>query len=231
MKKILLIASIAVGMSLVSCGQMVSTSMKTDVDSLSYAVGTDLGGMAFGFDSTMNPEIVAGAILDAFKKNSKMTREQAGAFIQEYMTVGKAAKNAKASQEFLTKIEKESGVQKTASGLMYKIENAGSEPKAMLGDTLSVHYVLTTPEGTQLDSSLARGEPMTFPNVEGAMIKGFTEGVMLLGEGGKATLYIPSELGYGDQGAGGQIGPKQALVFEVELLKIVKPTAEATPAK
>ena len=100
MKKLfILAAALTASMAtLTSCGQG-NAKLATDMDSLAYAIGTDLGSMAFQFDSTMNPQILAAAVVDAFNKNGKMTREEAGAFIQEYMTVGLARKNAAASAE------------------------------------------------------------------------------------------------------------------------------------
>jgi FKBP-type peptidyl-prolyl cis-trans isomerase len=109
-------------------------------------------------------------------------------------------------------------VKTTPSGLQYKItkEGTGKNPKAT--DTVVVHYKGTTIDGKEFDSSYKRGEPATFPL--NRVIKGWTEGLMYLSEGGKATLYIPSELAYGKQGAGSDIGPDETLIFDVELIKI-----------
>lgn len=222
MKKTLILGVIALGATLSSCGQMGSTSLKTDTDSLSYAIGTELGNMAFQFDSTLSVDVVVAGVRDVFKKNPTMTREQANAYIQEYMTVGIAKKNDKASKEFLAEKEKE-GAKKTANGLVYKVENPGADAKVQLGDSVEVHYVLSLPNGQMIQSSRDRGQTYNFRMTEDGNIKGFNEGVMLLGEGGKATLYIPYELGYGEMGNQmGGIGPKQALQYEIELVKVVK---------
>lgn len=231
MKKVLLILVAAVGLTTTSCGY--GGSMKTDQDSLAYALGVDIGSSLWNtIDSTMNPDLICKGIQDVFAKkldSTNMTAQQARDYIQYYFTEvmpkKKAEANDKVSKEFLAEAEK-SGVEKSASGLMYKIENAGAEAKVALGDTVTAHYVLSDATGKVLQSSKDSGQPMTYTNTEGSMIKGFAEGVAMLGEGGKVTLYIPYELGYGEQG-GGMIGPKQALKFEVEVIKVVKPTEEA----
>lgn len=121
-------------------------------------------------------------------------------------------------QKFLKENGAMTGVKTTSSGLQYKItqEGTGKSPKA--SDTVVVHYRGTTIDGKEFDSSFKRGEPATFPL--NAVIKGWTEGLQLLKEGGKATLYIPSDLAYGKRGAGGIIGPDETLIFDVELIKI-----------
>lgn len=232
MKKVLLILVAAVAMTTTSCGY--GGSMKTDQDSLAYALGADIGTSLWNnIDSTLNPDLICKGIQDAFAKkldSTTMTPQQAQDYIRHYFTdimpKKKAEANDKVSQEFLAAAAKEAGVQKTSSGLIYKIENAGGEAKVALGDTVTAHYVLSDATGKVLQSSKESGQPMTYTNVEGAMIKGFAEGVSFLGEGGVATLYIPFDLGYGEQG-GGMIGPKQALKFEVEVIKVVKPTEVA----
>ena len=121
-------------------------------------------------------------------------------------------------QAFLKENATKEGVKTTSSGLQYKItkEGTGKNPKAT--DTVVVHYKGTTIDGKEFDSSYKRGEPTEFPL--NAVIKGWTEGLMYVSEGGKATLYIPSELAYGKRGAPGAIGPDETLIFDVELVKI-----------
>lgn len=113
-------------------------------------------------------------------------------------------------------------VEPKASGL-YFIENVkgkGAKPKA--GDKVKVHYTGTLLDGTKFDSSVDRNQPFEFILGQGRVIKGWDEGVAMMNVGTKATLVIPSKLGYGERGAGQQIGPYASLVFEVELLEIVK---------
>lgn len=208
-----------------SCGSG-STTIKTDTDSVAYAIGVDFGNGLFQFDSTLNVDIVAQAVRDVFAKKAKMTPEESGEYIRYYMTTGRANKNKVAAAEFMKKAEGEDGVTKSATGLVYKVEQAGQGDKAVLGDTLVVNYVLYSMEGKKLESSYDRGEPMRYENTENAMIKGFNEGVSMLSKGGKATLWIPSELGYGDNGSG-PIAPAAALKFEIEVVDVIKPAAGA----
>ena len=127
--------------------------------------------------------------------------------------------NARLSIEWLTDVEKEEGVQRTESGLLYRIERAGSEVKATEDtDKVLVHYEGTTREGKVFDSSYERNEPISF--ALNRVIKGWTEGMKLVGVGGEITLWIPAELAYGERGAGSDIGPNEALKFKVELLEV-----------
>ncbi len=128
--------------------------------------------------------------------------------------------NTEASKEFLEKNAKEAGVMQTATGLQYKINVAGTGVQPTAKDTVEVHYTGKLIDGTVFDSSVERGQTVSFPL--GNVIKGWTEGLQLMKEGAKYTFYIPSELGYGDKGAGGVIGPNQALIFDVELIKVIK---------
>lgn len=133
--------------------------------------------------------------------------------------VTKATKEAKAAGEaFLAENAKREGVKVTASGLQYEVLTAtlGQKPKAT--DTVKVHYEGTLTDGTVFDSSYRRGEPISFGLNQ--VIKGWTEGLQLMSIGSKYKLYIPYELGYGAQGAGGSIPPYAALIFTVELLGI-----------
>jgi FKBP-type peptidyl-prolyl cis-trans isomerase len=109
---------------------------------------------------------------------------------------------------------------KTASGLEYVEVTAGTGQQAVAGKTVSVHYTGKLTDGKVFDSSYTRGEPIEFPLGAGRVIKGWDEGIALMKVGGKATLTIPPELGYGARGAGGVIPPNATLVFEVELVSI-----------
>lgn len=227
MKKLLL--GFAIASVFASCGAQGGGTPKTDTDSLAYAIGVDIANMAKGFDSTLNADMVAAAVKDVFAKKSKMTQEEARNFLNYYMTVGLGKKNEKASNDFIAEAAKGANAKTTESGLVYEIIEAGSDVKPMATDTVVAHYKGTLPNGTVFDSSFDRGEPAEFPL--NGVIKGWTEGLQLIGEGGKVTLYIPWELAYGEQGAGGVIGPKQSLKFEVELQKVKKGAAAAAPAK
>lgn len=126
--------------------------------------------------------------------------------------------NMKEGAEFLEANKAKDGVVVTASGLQYKEVQAGTGKQPVAEDTVTVHYRGTLIDGTEFDSSYARNEPATFPLQ--AVIKGWTEGLQLMKEGGKAELYIPADLAYGPGGTQGAIGPNATLIFEVELLKV-----------
>ena len=122
----------------------------------------------------------------------------------------------KAQEDALASITE--GFEKTASGLFYKIETSGSGDSPTQGQNVSVHYKGSLLDGTVFDSSYKRKEPIGFAIGVGQVIKGWDEGIALLSKGAKATLIIPSHLGYGTNGAGGVIPPNATLKFEVELL-------------
>ncbi|MGZ4959983.1 MAG: FKBP-type peptidyl-prolyl cis-trans isomerase [Methylomonas sp.] len=127
------------------------------------------------------------------------------------------AENKAAGEAFLAENAKKPGVVTTASGLQYQVitEGTGATPSAT--DNVTVHYQGTTIDGKEFDSSYKRGAPATFPL--NRVIAGWTEGLQLMKEGGKSRLFIPSNLAYGERGAGRDIGPNSALIFDVELIK------------
>ncbi|MDP4276209.1 MAG: FKBP-type peptidyl-prolyl cis-trans isomerase, partial [Bacteroidota bacterium] len=140
-----------------------------------------------------------------------------------------ATANKEKSKEFLKKNAMEKGVCQTASGLQYQVITEGTGEKPASTSTVSVNYEGKLLDGTVFDSSIKRGTPAQFPVDK--VIKGWTEGLQLMSVGSKYRFWIPSDLAYGDNGAGGIIKPGELLVFDVELLKIVKEEPkEATPA-
>ena len=112
------------------------------------------------------------------------------------------------------------GAEKTASGLMYIMHEEGKGPKPAAGQNVKVHYELKLADGVVVDSSYSRGTPLDIPIGVGQVIPGWDEGIQLLNEGSKATLIVPSELGYGPSGAGGVIPPNATLIFKVELVQV-----------
>ncbi|WP_104470568.1 FKBP-type peptidyl-prolyl cis-trans isomerase [Acinetobacter indicus] len=122
------------------------------------------------------------------------------------------------SDAFLTENAKQAGVQTTASGLQYKITQQGNGKQPTASSVVKVHYTGKLVDGKVFDSSVERGEPIEFPLNQ--VIPGWTEGLQLMKEGSKATLYIPSQLGYGEQGVPGMIPPNSTLIFDVELIKV-----------
>lgn len=136
-------------------------------------------------------------------------------------------KNKTEGAAFLAENKKKEGVITLPSGLQYKVIKAGTGPKPTSADTVTAHYRGTLIDGTEFDSSYKRGEPTAF-GVTG-VIKGWTEALQLMNTGSKWQLFIPSELAYGENGAGPQIGPNATLIFEVELVSIKAPEKAAEP--
>jgi FKBP-type peptidyl-prolyl cis-trans isomerase len=126
--------------------------------------------------------------------------------------------NRKEGEAFLAENKSKEGVKITESGLQYEVLSEGEGDKPGATDTVTVHYRGTLLDGTEFDSSYSRGEPATFALNQ--VIPGWTEGLQLMTPGSKYKLYIPSELAYGERGAGNQIGPNSTLVFEVELMEV-----------
>jgi FKBP-type peptidyl-prolyl cis-trans isomerase len=146
------------------------------------------------------------------------------AYIQKAATA-KAEKVKQDGEDFLAKNKDKAGISTTESGLQYKIETAGDGPVPTASDRVKVHYKGMHLDGSEFDSSFKRDEPFEF-EVGSGVIRGWSEAIQLMPVGSKWTLYIPSDLAYGDRGTpyGGPIGPNEVLVFEVELLEIVAPT-------
>jgi FKBP-type peptidyl-prolyl cis-trans isomerase FklB len=130
-----------------------------------------------------------------------------------------AKKNKAEGEAFLAENKKKEGVKTLPSGLQYKVIKAGTGKKPKSTDTVTAHYRGTLINGTEFDSSYKRGQPATFP-VSGGMIPGWTEALQLMEEGAKWQLFIPSNLAYGEKGAGRDIGPNATLIFEIELVSI-----------
>lgn len=161
-------------------------------------------------------------IQDVFKKNKLIIEEQeCSMIVQGYMqqAMEKKVANMKAEgQAFLDANKLKDGVKVTASGLQYQVITSGSGKTPAAADNVTVHYTGKLVDGTVFDSSVERNEPATFG--VGQVIPGWTEALQLMHEGDKWLLVIPYELGYGERGAGGQIPPYSALIFEVELIKV-----------
>ena len=150
----------------------------------------------------------------AFMKFQEIQRQRAEEERQQKMT-----ENAEASAKWLSEVEQMEGVQKTESGLLYRIDREGDGVQATADeDVVLVNYEGKTREGKVFDSSYERGEPISFPL--NRVIKGWTEGMKLVKVGGQITLWIPAEMAYGERGAGQDIGPNEALEFKVELLEV-----------
>lgn len=203
--------------------------LATKMDSVSYAIGMDIAINLKSQNIEVNPEVMAKALIDNLKaKELLITVEQKGKIIeifqqehsklQEELAAKKADENLKAGKEFLIKNKTKPGVKVTDTGLQYEIltEGTGKKPSPM--SKVTVHYEGKLVDGTIFDSSYERGETISFPL--NGVIPGWTEGLQLLKEGGKAILYIPSNLGYGEKGAGAVIPGNSTLIFTVELFKV-----------
>lgn len=125
--------------------------------------------------------------------------------------------NKAAAEAFLQSNANEEGVIQTESGLQYKIIDSGTGSTPTMSDTVAAHYAGRLLDGTEFDSSYSRGEPLNIP--VGGVIKGWTEALLMMKEGDKWTLFIPSELGYGERGVG-PIPANSALIFDIELIEV-----------
>ncbi|MBP5627267.1 FKBP-type peptidyl-prolyl cis-trans isomerase [bacterium] len=202
------------------------SDFKDEKGILSYFTGFQVGKnfTANGIDSLDKNEILAG-IKDA-EEGKEPRLDEAGrkASMAAMDEVVKAKAKAKAeavkveSKKFLEENAKKEGVKVTESGLQYTVikEGEGAKPKAT--DTVKVHYKGTLVDGKEFDSSYKRGEPISFPL--NGVIKGWTEGLQLMPVGSTYRFFIPSDLGYGDRGAGADIPGGAALIFDVELIEI-----------
>lgn len=198
------------------------------IDSVSYAVGISFGGMMKQSNMEgLNFSQIEKGINDVLAGNElKISEEQIGVVINDYMMKAQVAMQQLKEQEqakFFEENGKKDGVNSTESGLQYRIEVPGNnEIMATAEDTVEVHYTGMLLDGTVFDSSVERGEPAKFPLK--AVIKGWTEGMQLVGEGGKIKLWIPFEMGYGPRAMGPNLPAFSTLVFDVELIKVFKAT-------
>jgi FKBP-type peptidyl-prolyl cis-trans isomerase FklB len=207
--------------------------LKNSTDSFSYALGLNIANnlKQQGIDK-ISFAAMQRAMDDVFKKKPFLLNEQqANSCIQQTIQGNMGKKNevekAKAAS-FLAANKKRAGVITLPDGLQYEILKAGDVNSAMpkLQDTVVAHYAGTLIDGKKFDNSYDRGEPLTIP--VGGVIRGWTEILQLMHIGDKWKVFIPSELGYGDRGAGADIPGGAALIFEMELLAI-KPAVVATP--
>ncbi|MFH0919082.1 MAG: FKBP-type peptidyl-prolyl cis-trans isomerase [Fibrobacterota bacterium] len=191
-------------------------------DSLGYAIGMDVGAQIkqMGVD----PASFHRGVDDVINgRPTFFSADQTKEIIQAGLKRIQAKQGNTAKQagiDFLEKNKTNKGVTVTASGLQYSVERPGKGAKPKATDKVKVHYRGTLVDGQEFDSSYKRGEPISF--ALNGVIPGWTEGLQLMPVGSKYKLFIPYPLGYGEQGAGASIPPYSALIFEVELLDIVK---------
>ena len=219
--------------------EITKADLKTEDDKVSYSIGFSIGSNFKKDELKMNLEIFQKGIEDGFTGGEQILNEQeikdTMMAFQKKMMAKKQAEQMKQREErkkqgeankekgekFLKENKAKQGIVTLESGLQYKIlkKGTGASPKAT--DSVKCHYKGTTIDGKEFDSSYKRGQPATL--ALNRVIKGWTEGLQLMKEGGKWQFFIPSELAYGNRGAGQNIGPNEVLIFEVELLGIEKP--------
>src|SRR5688500_18709106 len=212
-------------------------ALKDQKDKVSYSIGMDIGRNIKRQNLELNVDALAAGIRDIMAGGkTALTEEESREVMNAYRTEMQAKqqtvakeqseKNRKEGEAFLAENLKKEGVKThqvklpngTNATLQYKVMTAGTGPKPTTNDTVITHYRGTLIDGTEFDSSYKRGEPATFP-VTG-VIKGWTEALLMMPVGSKWQLYIPSELAYGERGAGRNIGPNATLIFDIELVGI-----------
>lgn len=205
--------------------------LTTEKDKVSYMVGMDLANNLGQIKGEIDIEILVQALKTQLAGGKTLlTADEAGQVRSEFMRRlqaqqegqqrERAEKNRAEGDAFLAANKDKPGVKVTASGLQYLVMREGEGAKPTTNDQVKVHYLGTLIDGTKFDSSYDRGEPTQFPL--NGVIAGWTEALQLMPVGSKYKLFIPSNLAYGDRGTPGPIGPNATLIFEVELLEILK---------
>ena len=202
------------------------------MDKLSYALGMSMGHnfKGTGIKTLNSADFAAGvaSVYDGVKP--EMTFDEAKRIVNEYFAKLEAEMQAEAAKQgevnrkngeaFLTENAKREGIKVTESGLQYEVLESGKGDSPKASDNVEVHYTGKLIDGTVFDSSVERGVPASFGVTQ--VIPGWVEALQLMHEGDKWRLYIPSDLAYGPNGAGGVIGPNMTLIFDVDLLRVIK---------
>ena len=202
---------------------------KNDTEKFSYALAMNMSAHLLKMPIELDREIIIEAVTALLRGNQPdMSQEEYQQTMQKFQATMEekanaeaqkaASENSEKGKAYLAENAKKEGVKVTASGLQYEVIKEGSGKKPAATDTVSVHYEGTLINGQVFDSSIRRGQPVEFPL--NRVIPGWTEGVQLMSVGSKYRFVIPSNLAYGEHGAGGAIGPNETLIFEVELLDI-----------
>jgi FKBP-type peptidyl-prolyl cis-trans isomerase len=224
-----------------------TVTLQTEADRLSYALGLNIGSNMAQQKLNVDPEILAAGLKDGLENNEPLLsqaefqqvmqnfeqrmrqqmQEERAAREAELEAAGAA--NRKQGAAFLAENKKKDDVETTESGLQYKVLKAGDGPQVEAGDRVKVHYVGKTLDGEVFDSSYERGEPA--PIDLDQVIKGWKIGLQLMQVGDKYRLFIPSDLGYGEQGRPPVIPPSAVLIFDVEVLEVLPEAPAQTPAE
>lgn len=208
-----------------------SVSLDTDDQKASYAIGLNVGGSLEQVSDHIDRAALRKGIEDALSgADPDLSSEEVEAVMRDFQTrmqeemqreqAEMAETNRTEGESYLAENAQREGVETTASGLQYEVLRAGDGPSPGADDVVTLHYKGTLIDGTQFDSSYDRGAPATFSVNQ--VIPGFSEGLQLMEVGSQYRLYIPGDLGYGEQGSGPLIQPNATLIFEVELLEIAE---------
>ncbi|MEM9140831.1 MAG: FKBP-type peptidyl-prolyl cis-trans isomerase [Pseudomonadota bacterium] len=201
-------------------------SLDTPAAQYSYAIGTQIGGsVAQGDVPDLDIDALVLGLRDVLGGvDPKLTEDQIAAAMTELQNAMQASAVAAANkaladgQAFLEENKGKDGITTTESGLQYRVENAGDGDSPKATDTVSVHYEGRLLDGSVFDSSYERGAPATFGVTQ--VIPGWTEALQLMKPGAKWEVWLPSDIAYGERGAGGDIGPNEVLNFTIELIEI-----------
>jgi FKBP-type peptidyl-prolyl cis-trans isomerase FkpA len=234
-KKVLAaVALVAIAFLCVSCGgggAARKTSLDTEIEKASYAYGMDVAasmqrsGLELDVDSFVQgfrDTLTGEKVLLTNPEKMQVMQDYASKMREKQMAEMEAAgvKNLEEGQAFLDQNAAREGVVKTASGLQYEVVEKGDGPKPKATDHVKVNYTGTLIDGTKFDSSYDRGQPAEFPL--NGVIPGWTEALQLMNVGSTYRIYVPPDLAYGERGAPPVIGPNATLIFDIELLEIVK---------
>ncbi len=206
-------------------------TLTTAKERISYTIGVNIGQDFSSQKMDIDADVLITGLKDAMAgKEPRLTEEEMATEIQTFQQEMQAKMeaemqattedNLKAGEAFLAENAKQEGVVVTESGLQYKVIEPGAGDSPQPDDVATVHYRGTLVDGTQFDSSIDRGQPASFP--VGGVIPGWTEALQLMKPGAKWQLFIPSNLAYGERGAGQNIGPNSVLIFDVELISVEK---------
>jgi len=210
-----------------ACNSSSFKSGKADdkADSASYMIGISVGySLKMQDVPDVNAKLIAKGIMEVLGSDSAVSMQEANMFLNAYFTElreQKAMENLEKGRQFLAENKNNPGVIETASGLQYKVIQEGTGKSPIEDDRVKCHYRGKLLSGEEFDSSYERGTPAEF-SIRG-VIRGWTEGLQLMKEGGKYELYIPADLAYGPRGGGQKIGPNETLIFEIELLEVITP--------
>lgn len=222
---ILLLASCSIGKSgrTSSKGKNKPMELKTEIDSVSYGIGVNIARnlKSQGIDG-LSADAFMNGFQDIMEENElALSEQEAMTFVNNYLTkkqMEQVEKNKKEGADFLAENAKRENVTVLPSGLQYEILVEGNGPIPTASQKVKTHYHGTLIDGTVFDSSVERGEPISFPVM--GVIKGWQEALQIMPVGSKWKLYIPYDLAYGERGSGPKIGPFSTLIFEIELIAI-----------